>query len=245
VTSKESKRAARDRLADERKRQATADRRKRTVTNVVIAVSVIVAVVAVFVVVQNNRTSSTVTDAALPDLVSEQGGGMVFGDGPVQVDLWEDFQCPSCKAFEAANGAMLTQKVDSGDITLVIHPLSFLDDRLSNTSSLLAANAFGCSAASGQDLALAFHATVYENQPEENPGTQAWSEADLAGWGNDVGVSGDEWDNCVTGDTYSDWVGQVAAGQVDAGVTSTPTIFVDGERFDPAGDLAAAIDAAA
>ena len=169
MTSKENKRAAREKLAVERKRQATAEKRRRTTINSVIAVAVVAAVVVVFVLVQNSRTSSSVSDAALPDLVSDQGGGMVFGDGPVTVDLWEDFQCPSCKAFEAANGEYLNQQVDDGNITLVIHPLSFLDDNLSNTSSALAANAFGCSAAAGQTESLNYHAKLYEVQPRRTP----------------------------------------------------------------------------
>jgi protein-disulfide isomerase len=244
VTSKQNKRSARENLREERQRQAAAERRKRNITNIVIAVAVVAVIVVVFVLVQNSRTTSTVTDASLPDLVSEQGGGMVFGEGPVTVDLWEDFQCPSCKAFEEQSGELITQRVQDGDITLVIHPLSFLDENLGNTSSKLAANAFGCSAASGETAALDFHATVYANQPPEQPGTEAWSAEDLIGWGNDAGISGDEWSSCVNEGSFDDWVGQVAASQVDAGVSSTPSVFIDGERFDLAGDFASALDEA-
>ena len=244
MTSKQSKRAARDELATGRRREAAAAQRRRKVTNVVIATAVVVVVLVIFVLVQNNRTSSNVTDAALPDLVAEQGGGMVFGDGPVTVDLWEDFQCPVCKDFEAANSELLTQQVDDAAITLVIHPLSFLDQNLSNTSSALAASAFGCSAAAGQPAAMGFHTLVYTNQPPENPGTEAWSTADLIGWGNDVGVSGTEWESCVTDSGYADWVDQVAKSQIDAGVHGTPTVFIDDQPFNIRGDLAAAISAA-
>ena len=43
-----------------------------------------------------------------------------------------------------------SDKVDSGDVTMTIHPLSFLDQNLGNSSSKLAANAFGCAADVGQ-----------------------------------------------------------------------------------------------
>ena len=62
----------------------------------------------------------------------------MIGDGPVDVTLWEDFQCPNCKDFEAENGAMLDHLVTDGDITLTIHPLSFLDSSLGNDSSVQA-----------------------------------------------------------------------------------------------------------
>ncbi|HVQ17457.1 MAG TPA: thioredoxin domain-containing protein, partial [Actinomycetes bacterium] len=232
MTSKDSKRASRDKLAEERRRQAQADKRRRSTINVVVGVLVVAVVIAVFVVVQNQRTTSDVTNASLPGLVSEQGGGMSFGNGPVKVDLWEDFQCPVCKQFEAANGAMLKQRIDNGDITLVIHPLSFLNQNLNNTSSTLAANAFGCSAAAGEKTALAYHTLLYDKQPEENAGHEAWTVDDLVGWGSDVGLTGTDWSGCVTDGNFNDWVSQVAASQIDAGVTGTPTVFIDGKRFD-------------
>ncbi len=242
--ARQGKRGARDRLAAERAQQAKADRRKRQTSNIVIAVAV--GVVAVLIIGYAWRASNDEgpTDAALPALVQEQGGGVVFGDGTVDVALWEDFQCTFCKEFEQDYGTALEKRVDEGEITLTIHPLSFLDSKLGNNSSVEAANAFGCAADEGSQQALDFHLTVYKNQPAEVPGQPAWSTDDLVGWGNDVGIEGDDWTTCVTDQTYAGWVEQVAASQSGAGITGTPTVFVDGEKFDPAGDLNAAIDKA-
>lgn len=249
MSTKESKRSARDKLAEERRRQAAADKRKRTITNSVIAVVVVAAIVAIFVLVQNERQAPDVgNNVALPALVTEQGGGMTFGDGPVTVDLWEDFQCPHCKDFEAVNGAMLGDKVDAGEITMVVHPVSFMDQNLQNDSSVLAANAFGCTAASGEEAGLAFHSKVFAEQPPEALQTPAWSNDDLIGWGTESGVDDPGWESCVNDGTYSDWVTQVEASMVDAGVSTTPTIIIDGKTFngDPQSldEVTAAIDAA-
>ncbi len=184
------------------------------------------------------------TNAALPALVEESGGGVVFGDGPVDLTLWEDFQCPGCKQFEATNSDLVIERVDAGDVTLTIHPLTFLDANLGNSSSVAAANAFGCAADAGETKALAFHQLVYENQPEETPGQEAWSAEDLIGWGNDVGIEGSDWETCVTDQTYAGWVEQVAKSQASADIQQTPTIFIDGEKFNPGDDLGAALDAA-
>lgn len=229
--SKSSKRAARDRLAAERQRQAQADRRKRQGSNLAIAVVVLVVVVGIigYAWWASNQSDAPAT-ADLPALVQEQGGGVVVGDGATEVNLWEDFQCPSCKAFEAQFGDTLRKRVDSGDVTMTIHPLSFLDQNLGNTSSALAANAFGCSADVGQQEALDFHLTVYANQPAENPGQEAWNADDLIAMGNQVGIEGDDWESCVRDQPYSDWVKQVASSQLDAGITSTPTVLIDGEK---------------
>jgi protein-disulfide isomerase len=243
-SGKQGKRGARDRLAAERAQQAKADRRKRQTSNIVIAVAVGVIAVLIIGYAWWAANDTGPSDAALPALVQEQGGGVVFGDGPVDVALWEDFQCPGCKAFEEANGASLEKRVDAGEITLTIHPLSFLDQNLGNTSSVAAANAFGCAADVGSQQALDFHLTVYANQPKEAPGQPAWSTDDLIGWGNEVGIDGSDWSTCVTDQTYAGWVEQVAASQSGAGITSTPTVFLNDEKFELTGDLNAAIDEA-
>ena len=232
-----SNRKSRDRLIEERRRQAAAERRKRNLWVGLSVVVVIAVVVAVFAIVQNNRTSTGVAGAELPALVSDDGGPMVFGDGDTTVAVWLDFQCPNCKNFEAVYGKAIDEAVADGTITLEVHPLSFLDDNLDNDSSALAANAFGCSGAAGPEKSLDYQGLLFEKQPPEQPGVDAWTAADLVTWGGDVGISGESWEQCVNDNTYGDWVEQVAASQVDAGVTGTPTVFVDGERFNLEQDL--------
>lgn len=237
-----SKRAARDQMLEKRAQQQRADQRRR-ITN--IAIFVVVAIVAVGIIwfAASKASDDGSSDAAQPALVQEPGGGIVVGDGPVDVTVWEDFQCPFCKTFEQANGEDLRKRVDDGDITLTIHPLSFLDAKLGNTSSALAANAFGCVADVGAQQALDYHLTLYENQPEENPGTEAWSSEQLIGWANDVGATGSEVEDCIDSMTYEDWVDQVQTSMSDEGITGTPTVFVDGESFDwQNGDIEATID---
>jgi protein-disulfide isomerase len=239
--SKDSKRSAREALAEQRRKDAESDRRRQRLLNVGIAVVVVAVVVGIFVAVQASRSKAP-TDAALPAGVAGPGEGAAIGTGPVTVDLWEDFQCPACKSFEAANAEVLQQRVDDGDITLVFHPLSFLDGptAVNNTSSIRAASAFGCAMDAGPDLALAFHNKLFEMQPPETPGQEAWSDDDLIGYGNDVGITGPTWESCVNDGTYEGWAEQVAASQVDAGINSTPTIFVDDEPAWQQGDSQAA-----
>jgi protein-disulfide isomerase len=239
------KRAARDRLAAERAQRQQAESRRRKGSNILIAVVVVVVVAGIVGYAWWASQDEGPTGAALPSLVQESGGGVVLGDGPVDVTLWEDFQCPGCKAFEASNGEMLQQRVDDGDITMTIHPLSFLDAKVGNESSSLAANAFGCATDAGQQQALDFHLTVYGNQPEETPGQDAWTAEQLIGWGNDSGIAGSEWESCVNDMPYAGWVTQVQTTMGNEGISQTPTVFLDGKEFDLSqGDLGAAIDQA-
>jgi protein-disulfide isomerase len=238
-----NKREARERLAQKRAEQQRAERRRKT-SGVAIGVVVVVVVLGIIGYAWWASNDEGPDNAALPALVQESGGGVVVGDGPVDVTVWEDFQCPFCKQFEQSNGDMLRKRVDNGDITLTIHPLSFLDESLANDSSSMAANAFGCVADAGEKQALDYHLTLYANQPEENRGHDAWTSEQLIGWGNDVGVEGSDFEDCVNNMTYSGWVSQVQSSMANNGITSTPTVFVDGQEFDVSGDLSATIDQA-
>lgn len=225
--SKESKRSAREALQAERARQAAADKRRQRIINTAIIIVVVLVVGGIFIAVQKNRSTGTTT-GALPQGVTENGGPLVFGSGPVKVDVYEDFQCPNCKDFEAVNGKYLKQQVDSKAITLLIHPVTFLNQNLGNTSSTLAANAFACSYPTGQSQALAFHTLIYQNQPPEtNPG---YTQQQMIDWAKQAGVTGSTYESCVKDGTYNTWTDQVTATMATNGVTGTPTIFINGKK---------------
>jgi protein-disulfide isomerase len=230
MSSKESRRSARDKLAEERRKQAEADKRRSRLINIGIAVVVILAVTAIFVLVQKQRNSGPPT-AALPATVTTQGGGVNVGKStaPVKLDLWEDFQCPICKQFEKINATQIAAMTDAGEIRVVYHPVSFLDQNNNNTASALAANAFGCSAASG--LQQKFHNMIFMNQPPEGTG---YTTDELIQWGKDVGITASDWPSCVQKQPYADWVSQVESSMTAAGITGTPTVFIDGKLQTPA-----------
>ncbi len=239
MSSKESKRSARDQLAEQRKAQAAADKRKQTITNTVIVVVVVAVVIGIFVAVQASRTSGPDT-AAFPATVTEQGAGVVVGsaDAPVTLDLWEDFQCPICKDFEASVGEDMAALVDDGTLKVVIHPVSFLDAQLNNLASIQAAAALGCAADAGKPLE--FHGTVFANQPATEG--DGWTIDQLVQWGKDSGIDDADFEPCVTDQVYAPWGEQVLASMTDAGVTGTPTLFIDGEKVSDEDRAAMTLD---
>ena len=90
---------------------------------------------------------------APPDTVpagaNSERDGIRIGDGRVKVDAYIDFLCPFCRMFEESSGEALDALVGDGAITLVYHPLGFLD-RLSTTAySSRAAAASGCASDTG------------------------------------------------------------------------------------------------
>lgn len=165
--------------------------------------------------------------AKIPASVSASHGyGIVFNGDlknvPV-VDIYEDFQCPSCQRFESIQGTHIESLIANKKATIVYHTLSFL-----GRESVAAANAGACAVDEGKFLQ--FHSALYVNQPAENSG--AWSNSALASIGAAVGIKSQKFASCVNGGQYADWVGNVAAEGAKRNINSTPTVFVNGKELD-------------
>lgn len=165
--------------------------------------------------------------AKIPASVSaERGYGVVFNGeltGVPVLDIYEDFQCPSCARFEGAHGKYLDSLIEDKKATVVFHTLSFL-----GPESVIAANAAACSADEGKFLAL--HKMLYQTQPRENSG--AWTNEALVAAGESVGIKSKEYEKCVINGAYADWVGNVQASAAQSDVNSTPTVFINGKELD-------------
>src|SRR4051794_9661006 len=159
----------------------------------------------------------------LPAGATEAGDGIAVGSGPVTIEAYIDFLCPFCRQFEERCGAQLDEMIAAGEITLVTHPLGFLD-RLSTTRySTRAASSSGCAADGGRFREYA--TALYANQPPE--GGAGLSDEELAAIGRSVGL-GEEFARCTLAHAYADWVGYVTARAIDRGVAGTPSVFVQG-----------------
>ena len=165
--------------------------------------------------------------AKIPASVSaERGYGVVFNGeltGVPVLDIYEDFQCPSCARVEGTQGQYLDSIIEDKKATVVFHTLSFL-----GPESVIAANAAACSADEGKFLAL--HKMLYQTQPRENSG--AWTNEALVAAGESVGIKSKEYEKCVNNGTYADWVGNVQASAAQSDVNSTPTVFINGKELD-------------
>jgi protein-disulfide isomerase len=233
--------AARATARELREAEARRQRRREQLFRFGLLGVVALVVLVVGILIFANRPGE-VASARLPAGVTEPGGGVVIGDesAPVTIDLWIDFQCPFCRAFEQESGSTLQQLSADGEAVLVYHPLSFLGEE-----SQRAANALGCAADQGR--AGEYLTVLFENQPEE--GTGGFTSDDLVALGTAAGITDPEFKGCVEDGTYAEWVANVAASQSEAEIVATPTVFVDGEMVEddqltPAG-LQAAVAAAA
>lgn len=177
----------------------------------------------------------------LPVGVTEEGDGIMIGHGPVRVDAFIDFLCPFCRRFELSSGPTLGRLVADGQVSLVYHPMNFLDEASTTNYSSRAAAASGCAADRGRFVEYA-HALFVNQPPEGGPGL---SDAELAGIGSVVGLADAGFTECVADAPYLNWAPYVTARAIALGVEATPTVLVAGTVVRPeARPIATAVAAA-
>jgi len=186
------------------------------------------------------------TDLTVPSRIpagaTAEGDGIMIGHGPVRVDAFIDFLCPFCRRFELSAGPMLAGLVSGGQVSLVYHPMNFLDEASTTNYSTRAAAASGCAADGGQFAEYA-HALFVSQPPEGGPGL---SDAELADLGRAVGLDGAALTACVSQAAYLDWPPYVTARATGLGVDATPTVLVAGAVVAPeVRPIGAAVAAAA
>ncbi len=180
-------------------------------------------------------------DHPVPAATTSDGLGLVTGDGPVTVEVWLDFHCPHCRAFEEESAQVLADYLADGVITLVQHPISILDRASSTRYSTRSAAATGCAADAGVHHEYA--AALLAAQPPQ--GGAGLSDEQLIEIGRQVGATGEEFAACVDEQRYEGWVEDVTEGATRAGVTGTPTVAVNGQRIPATRDaLVTAVEAA-
>jgi protein-disulfide isomerase len=182
--------------------------------------------------------SDLTVPSRLPAGATGEGDGIMSGRGPVRVDAFIDFLCPFCRQFELSAGPTLAALVSGGQVSLVYHPMNFLDEASTTNYSTRAAAASGCAADRGRFAEYA-HALFVSQPSEGGPGL---SDAELAGLASTVGLDGAEFTACVSDAPYLDWPSYVTARATELGVDATPTVLVAGTPVRPeAGPISAAV----
>jgi protein-disulfide isomerase len=231
-----AQRMVREQMAAERQRRA-----RILVTAAAVAVLVIAIIVGLSVY-RTSRPPAVVIPAGVSDVGGRQSGLVAAGSGPVKVEVYFDFLCPFCKQFEATVTPTLDQFVAAGKITLVWHPLGFLDAH-SNPSgySTHAAASAGCASDAGK-LKPYGEALFAAQPPEGGPGLSDDRLIDIAG---NAGIINPAFAACVRDGRYAPWVGQLTNQAVQRGVTATPTVLVNGKVVQPTSEaVTAAVNAA-
>jgi protein-disulfide isomerase len=237
--------------------KAAAERRARRRNRILASIGgLIIAGLAVAIVVSlvNAAGRDGATAGAAPQAssvapgVATPKGALALGKAtaPVRLEIYVDYMCPYCGRFERANAGELERMVAGGTVRLELYPLSFLD-RMSNGTrySTRAANAVATVADRAPDKLQAFSAALFADQPAE--GTAGLSDAEIAKLATGAGVPSDVVAR-FTERTFEPWVVASTNAVFKTGVTGTPTVKINGVRFEgdlyTAGPLTSAVAAA-
>lgn len=227
----------------------TGTRRAYRIAQLVGVVAVVAFLVAIGLVLRGGDddpapgpSGEVVAPANLAD-----SGWVTVGDGPVTVAIYFDYLCPACGAFEEANGDELQRLLESGDITVELRPIAFLDDLSAGSEySTRSANALATVVDAAPGRAWAFHRALYRYQPAE--GSAGHTDDELAAIAHEVEVPVEVAARFADGD-FEAWTAERTERAFADGVEGTPTILVDGVTFegDPytVGPLTDAVEQAA
>jgi protein-disulfide isomerase len=216
------------------KRQALRDRRRQQqqrqrVTVILIIVGAALVIAAILIVpsllpvgdiVQITPTSWPMAD------------GRALGDpnAPVAIDVYEDFQCPSCRAYsEQVESQVVETYVATGQVYYVFRQFPFIDDGKPRQESDQSANASMCAAE--QDRFWDYHDILFANQSGENLG--AFIDRRLVAFANAIGLDMQAFNACFDENRYQDEIeADLASGQ-SVGVTGTPAVVLNGQIVTP------------
>jgi protein-disulfide isomerase len=227
-------RSARERLAEERKRKAAKEKRLRALLVSGAALLIVALVVAgvVFFHSQGKKTNSAYSGPLAPAKVEQDGTVVMaqpnFSGGP-SVEVYEDFQCPICKAYESASGDVVKRLAGQGKIKVTYHVLAFVNPE----GSTRAAVAGKCAADAGRFIQ--FHDVAYKDQPDER---EALTIDKLKQFGKKAGITSGSYDSCVSGQQFVSQVkkntqtGLAFLRQKLGEAAGTPTMLVNGKPVD-------------
>lgn len=174
-----------------------------------------------------------------------------LSEDKVSIVVYVDYLCPFCKQFELETADTVEQMIDSGKVTVEYRPVSFL-----SKYSAIAANASACVASFEPDKWWEANTALYEAQPDEAAAKSFSAKSSLNKVKNalrPLQLSRDA-SVCIEDMPYFDWAqtasveatNSVIANTDGEKVTGTPTIIIDGKKFNGNGtaDFQTAVDEA-
>ncbi len=143
-------------------------------------------------------------------------------DAKVTIIEFADFRCPFCERFyKDAEKQIISNYVNTGKAKFVFKNYAFLGQE-----SVWASEAAEC--ANEQGKFWEYHDWLYNNQAAES-NLIYYSKANLIKYSSKVGLDLNQFSSCLNSDKYSTKVTAEFNEGKDAGVTGTPTIFINGQ----------------
>lgn len=229
MSKKTDKASARAAIRAERREAAIArDQQRQRMRLLLYAgiAAVVVAAILIVVNLQNDDSTNTIDFSGIPS----DGRTLGSPDAPVTLVEYADYQCPWCGVMAREDFPKIVDTyVRTGKVKIEFRAHPFLgttDLRSPDNESVQPAVAAAC--ALDQGKFWEFNEALFQNQNGENEGGFAREKLDAIA--KDVGLDTTTFSTCMDEQTHlEDVIATLEANQA-AGVTSTPTIEINGVR---------------
>ncbi|MET9680773.1 DsbA family protein [Streptomyces coeruleorubidus] len=231
----EGKRTAREKMAVEREKQKSAEKRRRALI-VGGAVVAVLGLAAVIGVVAANAGKDDDGEASGPVVAPSGAQGKDGLAIPVGKDsakstltVWEDFRCPACKSFETAYRPVIHELTNAGQLKAEYHLVTLIDGNMGGSGSRNAANAAACAQDAGKFPA--YHDVLFDNQPQEVDDAYARNDKLIELASKVDGLDTPAFRKCVEDGTHNSWVAKSHQAFNKGGFSGTPTVLFDGKNI--------------
>ena len=145
-------------------------------------------------------------------------------DAKVTIVEYSDFRCPFCERFyKLVEQPLIADYVNTGKARFIFRHFAFL-----GSQSTWASEAAECAGEQGKFWE--FHNWLYNNQAPESD-LNYYSKNNLIKYAGQVGLNTAQFASCLNSDKYLKRVSDDSASGKAAGVTGTPTIFINGNKI--------------
>ncbi|MFF3398375.1 DsbA family protein [Streptomyces sp. NPDC002659] len=245
--SQASKAAARERLRQERERQAKKEKTRRQL--VVIGSTIVVLAIAGgvgYAVMQANKPShwESAKDeknvTAPKNTSGENGTTVVIGKASAKktLELYEDSRCPICANFEQALGPTVKKDIDAGKYKLKYIGATFIDNADSGEGSKNALSALGAALDVSPEAFTEYKAALYSAKwhPKETDDKFA-KDSYLLEVADTIPAlkSNAEFKKNVENGTFDAWAMRMSDAFGKSGVEGTPTLKMNGKKVTAEG----------
>jgi len=145
-------------------------------------------------------------------------------DAKITIVEYADFRCPFCERFYTqTEKQLIADYVNSGKVRFVFRNFAFLGQQ-----STWASEAAECAAEQGKYWE--YYNWLFSNQAPESD-LAYYSKANLIKYAGEVGLNTAQFSSCLNSDKYAKRVADDLTSGKTAGVTGTPTIFINGQKL--------------
>lgn len=147
-------------------------------------------------------------------------------DAPVTIVEFSDYQCPFCRrAFVDSLKQVRKDYVETGKVRILFRdfPLSF------HPMAQVAAESARC--AGDQKKYFPMHDKMFDEQEKQGQGTVQFTIADLKKWAKEIDLNEQQFNTCLDTGKYKTAVQDDFNAGAAAGVSGTPSFFINGQQL--------------